>query len=64
MREAQAEIKATVSVNTGDGLNAKQDDKDQGKDENPKKKGGNNCFNLVPEYIVTKYWMHSHVRWN
>ena len=38
MHEAQAEIKATVSVNTGDGLSAKQEDKDQGK-EDIKKKG-------------------------
>ena len=37
MREAQAEIKATVSVNTGDGLGAKQDDKDPGKDDTKKK---------------------------
>ncbi len=28
MREAQAEIKATVTVNTGDSLAAKQEDKD------------------------------------
>ena len=37
MREAQAEIKATVSVNTGDGLSAKQEDKDPGKDDTKKK---------------------------
>ena len=37
MREAQSEIKATVSVNTGDGLSAKQEDKDTGKDDTKKK---------------------------
>ena len=37
MREAQAEIKATVSVNTGDGLSAKQEGKDPGKDDTKKK---------------------------